>query len=90
MVEYTEYKPLRTKPVTFGPTKHWDRLVAAYPYRADVPMGAVPPISRVIALCLIINRQRVGEEPSQRWAFKKRSHRDQFVAAWKHKGACNA
>lgn len=80
----------RALPSKFGPTKFWDRAVAGFPHKADVPLGVVPNISRVIKPCLVINLQRVGEPARQRWAFTKRSHRDQFVSAWKHIGAENA
>lgn len=81
---------LQWRKTTFGPTKWWDRNVAHFPYRAEVPLGTVTSISRPIHPCLVINLQRVGEPDRQKWAFTKRSHRDQFVAAWKHVGARNA
>ena len=71
----------------YGPTKFWDRNSAYYPFRADVEIGTVPMITRVIEPSLVIN---LLDRKPQRWAFTKRSHRDQFVAAWKHKGARNA
>lgn len=68
--------------------KKWDRLSYRAPFRADVPAGVVPPISRAIFPCLVLPPRKDGG--LERWGFTRRSHRDQFVSAWRGHGARNA
>lgn len=70
-----------------GSQKWWDSDAVYFPYRADVPINTVPLISRVYNTCII---RRLSDNKHERWAFRKRSHRDQFVSAWREHGARNA
>lgn len=64
----------------------WDRSAHLTPYRADVPEGAVPMITRAVHPCLTL----LLNNGMRRWAFKRRAHRDEFVGVFRHLGARNA
>lgn len=65
-------------------SKRWDRIAHRFPYKADVPVDAVPSIARALRPCIVLD---LSDDKTQRWRFKKRSHRDEFVQAFRPVGA---
>lgn len=62
----------------------WDRFAHLCPFAAEVPANVVPPISLALAPSIAID---IAGRGVTRFRFKRRSDRDKFVAAWRHKGA---